>query len=116
MHTESCMIQARESKAGVRCQDVARAVHEYQVKNGMGKYIYHRPAHGQGIEGHQPPYIALGDDTVLVEGMMFSNEPGLYDPEHGFGYNHSDNVLVTKTKGVQMGSAPFTKQWCFLTL
>ena len=68
VHTESCMIQARESKAGVRCQDVARAVHEYQVKNGMGKYIY------------------------------------------------SDNVLVTRTKGVQMGSAPFTKDWCFLTL
>jgi len=116
VHTESCMIQARESKAGVRCQDVARAVHEFQVKSGMARYIYHRPAHGQGIEGHQPPYIALGDETVLVEGMMFSNEPGLYDPEKGFGYNHSDNVLVTATKGVQMGSAPFTKEWCLVKL
>ena len=80
VHTESCMIQARESKAGVRCQDVARAVHAYQVENGMAAYIYHRPAHGQGIEGHQPPYIALGDETVLEAGMTFSNEPGLYDP------------------------------------
>ena len=80
VHTESCMIQARESKAGVRCQDVARAVHAYQVENGMAAYIYHRPAHRQGIEGHQPPYIALGDDTVLEAGMTFSNEPGLYDP------------------------------------
>jgi Xaa-Pro dipeptidase len=116
VHTEACMIQARESKAGVRCQDVALAVHEYQVKNGMAKYIYHRPAHGQGIEGHQPPYIALGDETVLVEGMMFSNEPGLYNPEDGFGYNHGDNVLVTRTKGIQMGSAPFSKEWCFVKL
>jgi hypothetical protein len=47
---------------------------------------------------------------------MFSNEPGLYDPEHGFGYNHSDNVVVTRTKGVQQGSAPFTREWAFLTL
>jgi Xaa-Pro aminopeptidase len=116
VHTESCLIQARESKAGVRCRDVARAVHEFQVKSGMSRYIYHRPAHGQGIEGHQPPYIALGDETVLEAGMMFSNEPGLYDPENGFGYNHSDNVLVTATKGVQMGSAPLTKDWCFLKL
>jgi Xaa-Pro aminopeptidase len=116
VHTESCFIQARESRAGTKCQDVARAVHEYQVKNGMASYIYHRPAHGQGIEGHQPPYIALGDETVLVGGMMFSNEPGLYDPEGGFGYNHSDNVLVTSTKGVRMGAAPLTKEWCFLRL
>ena len=116
VHTESCLIQARQSKAGRRCQDVALAVHEYQVKNGMAKYIYHRPAHGQGIEGHQPPYIALGDETVLVEGMMFSNEPGLYSPEDGFGYNHGDNVLVTKEKGIQMGSAPLTKEWCFIKL
>jgi Xaa-Pro aminopeptidase len=116
VHTEATMIQARESKAGVRCQDVAKAVHEYQVNNGMAEYIYHRPAHGQGIEGHQPPYIALGDETVLVEGMMFSNEPGLYSPKDGFGYNHGDNVLVTKTKGIQMGPAPLTKEWCFVKL
>ena len=110
------MIQARESKAGVRCQEVAKAVHLFQVDNGMAAYIYHRPAHGQGIEGHQPPYIALGDETVLQAGMTFSNEPGLYDPENGFGYNHSDNVWVTETRGVQMGSAPFTKEFCFITL
>ena len=70
------MIQARESKAGVQCQDVARAVHQFQVDNGMAPYIFHRPAHGQGIEGHQPPYIALGDETVLQTGMMFDREPG----------------------------------------
>lgn len=114
--TESVLIQARESKAGVRCQDVAKAVHDYQVKNAMEKYIYHRPAHGEGMEGHQAPYIALGDQTMLEEGMMFSNEPGLYNPEGGYGYNHSDNVLVSRTKGIQMGSAPLTKEWCFLKL
>jgi Xaa-Pro aminopeptidase len=36
------------------------------------------------MEGHQPPWLALGDPTVLEEGMMFSVEPGLYDPEKGF--------------------------------
>ncbi len=115
-HTESCRIQQEESKAGVACSHVAKAVHDYQVKMGMQKYIYHRPAHGEGSEGHQPPYIALGDFTTLEEGMTFSNEPGLYDPENGFGYNHSDNVLVTAKGGVPMGSVPMTKEWCFLRL
>lgn len=116
VQNECIHIQARESKAGVRCCDVAKAVHDYQVENGMAEYIYHRPAHGEGMEGHQPPYIAVGDTTVLEEGMMFSVEPGLYNPEGGFGYNPSDNCLVTKDKGVLQGSVPTTKEWSFLTL
>ncbi len=116
VHTECCRIQAEASAAGVTGSYVARQVHDYQVKNGMAKYVYHRPAHGEGSEGHQPPYISLGDHTMLEEGMTFSNEPGLYVPDLGFGYNHSDNVLVTAKRGVQMGSVPYTKEWCFLRL
>jgi len=116
VHTESCLIQQRESAAGVSCAHVAKAVHDYQVKMGMRRLIYHRPAHGEGMEGHQPPYIALGDFTTLQEGMTFSNEPGLYDPENGFGYNHSDNVLVTAKGGVPMSSVPLSKEWCFLKI
>ncbi len=116
VHTESVRIQQRESRAGTICSHVAKAVHDYQVANGMQKYIYHRPAHGQGSEGHQAPYIALGDVTTLEEGMLFSNEPGLYDPEGGFGYNHSDCVLVTAKGGVPMGSVPLSREWSFLRL
>ncbi len=116
VHTECCRIQADASAAGVTCSYVAKLVHDHQVKNGMARYVYHRPAHGEGSEGHQPPYIALGDHTMLEEGMTFSNEPGLYAPELGFGYNHSDNVLVTAKRGIRMGGVPATKEWCFLTL
>jgi len=116
VHTECCRIQADASAAGVTGSYVAKLVHDHQVKNGMADYVYHRPAHGEGSEGHQPPYIALGDHTMLESGMMFSNEPGLYVPAQGFGYNHSDNVLVTTKRGVQMGSVPYSKEWCFLRL
>jgi Xaa-Pro aminopeptidase len=116
VHTECCRIQAEESAAGVTCSYVAKKVHDHQVKNGLGRHVYHRPAHGEGSEGHQPPYVALGDHTMLEAGMTFSNEPGLYVPEQGFGYNHSDNVLVTADRGVQMGSVPASREWCFLTL
>jgi Xaa-Pro dipeptidase len=116
VHTETCRIVEREARAGNSCSHVAKAVHDYQVKHGVEKYVYHRPAHGEGMEGHQPPYLALGDFTTLKSGMMFSNEPGLYDPENGFGYNHSDNVLITPEGGVGMGSVPWTKEWCFLKL
>lgn len=109
-------IQAEESKAGKTCSEVAFKIHQYQVKKGVEKYIYHRPAHGEGMEGHQAPWLALGDYTVLEEGMMFSVEPGLYDSEKGFGYNPSDNLLVTKQKGVLMSSVPYSKEWMVLKL
>lgn len=64
-----------------------------------------------------PPYIALGDTTIIEEGMTFSMEPGLFNKEGGYGYNPSDNVLVTKDKGVAMGSMPnLTKEWSVLKL
>jgi len=114
---EGSRIQIRMSKAGVRCQDIAKAVHEFQLASGMQKYLYQRVAHGEGMEGHQEPFIALGDETVLEEGMTFSMEPGLFNKEGGYGYNPSDHVLVTREKGVAMGSVPqLTKEWSFLRL
>jgi Xaa-Pro aminopeptidase len=116
VHTASYYIQAEESRDGNTCSNVAKAVHDYQVGNRCAHLIYHRPGHGEGMEGHQPPYQALGDYTVMRTGMHFSNEPGLYDPENGFGYNHSNNVLVAKEKGLQMGTAPCDEEWCLLEL
>jgi Xaa-Pro aminopeptidase len=114
--TDCVHIQEEDSKAGKTCSDVAYKIHQHQVKQGVEKYIYHRPAHGEGMEGHQAPWLALGDYTVLKEGMTFSVEPGLYDPERGFGYNPSDSLLVTKQKGVLQGSVPYTKEWMILKL
>ncbi len=114
--TDCVKIQAEESKHGVTCSSVAYKIHKHQVKNGVGMLVYHRPAHGQGMEGHQAPWIALGDYTMLEEGMTFSVEPGLYDPEHGFGYNPSDLLMVTKDRGLLMSSVPYTKEWMILNL
>jgi Xaa-Pro dipeptidase len=93
-------------------------VHGHQIKSGLQDYIYHRPGHGQGQveEGHQPPFLSLGDETEIKEGMMFSVEPGLYDIKSGIGVNPSDNLLITKNGAVLMSSVPYSKEWSFLTL
>jgi Xaa-Pro aminopeptidase len=84
----------------------------------MQNYIYHRPGHGTGqnFTGHQAPYLALGDESVIEEGMMFSVEPGLMDPAQGIGINPSDNLLVTKDASVLMSRVPFSKEWSYLTI
>ena len=111
-------LQIEHSKPGVACSEVAYKIHKYQVDNGMQEYIYHRPAHGSGqnSEGHQPPFISLGDNTVIEEGMTFSVEPGLYDAKNGIGVNPSDNLWITKNGAVLMSNVPFSKEWSFLTL
>lgn len=116
VHTRSYEIQAEQSYVGNTCSNVAKAVHDWQIENDCAHLVYHRPGHGSGSEGHQPPYHALGDYTVLQAGMHFSNEPGLYDVKNGFGFNHSNNIVVAEKKGLQLGTAPVTKEWCLLKL
>jgi len=114
---EGSQMQIRMSSVGTRCQDIAEAIHTYQIKNGMQKYLYQRVAHGEGMEGHQEPYIALGDETILEKNMTFSMEPGLFYPKGGYGYNPSDMVVVDDGKGYNMGSVPnLTKEWAILKL
>ncbi len=116
VHTAMTEKQTELSKAGVKCNEVAAGVLKLAFDAGLEKYVYHRPAHGAGMEGHQAPYISPGDQTVLEENMMFSNEPGLYNSEAGYGYNHSNNILVRKNRGRQMNQTPMTKEWCWLKL
>ena len=115
---ETVQIMVEETKPGAVCSEIARKVHAHQIKAGMQDFVYHRPGHGQGtnFEGHQAPFIALGDDTIVREGMTFSVEPGLYDAKRGIGINPSDRLLVTKDRGVLMSSIPFSKEWSYLTL
>jgi Xaa-Pro aminopeptidase len=114
-----CALLLRDlARPGAICSEIAYKIHELQLRNGMRDYIYHRPCHGQGqfFAGHQPPFIALGDDTPLEAGMMFSVEPGLYDSERGIGVNPSDILLVLEEGSVFLSSVPFSREWAFLTL
>jgi Xaa-Pro dipeptidase len=111
---KTCDMQRDLSSEGVTCSSVAYAIHKYQVAEGVAKYIYHRPGHGEGVEGHQAPYIALGDHTMLRQGMCFSEEPGLYDSEKGCGFNWSDTIVVGQKSGWRMSRVPYTKEWCWI--
>jgi Xaa-Pro aminopeptidase len=115
---DTVQMMVEECVPGRRCSEVAAKVHKYQVRAGMQDYIYHRPGHGQGqnYEGHQPPFLALGDPTVILEGMTFSVEPGLYDSKRGIGVNPSDRLLVQKSGAVLMSRVPFSPEWSFLKL
>ena len=80
---------------GAICEDIDKTVSDYIRGAGYGAYIRHRTGHGKGLEEHETPYIALGDQTIIQPGMIFSSEPGIYI--EGFsGFRHSDIIWVSE--------------------
>lgn len=92
-------------KEGAIAEEVDKKSLDQIRKAGFEKFLKHRTGHGIGLEGHEAPWIAEGDKTVLKEGMTFSCEPGVYDPDWG-GFRHSDTVVVRKEKGEVLNKYP----------
>jgi Xaa-Pro dipeptidase len=57
-------------------------------------YFTHRVGHGIGMDGHEWPYLVKGNDTPLVVGNTFSDEPGIYVPGE-FGVRLEDCMYIT---------------------
>ena len=94
------MLGSREAalgaiRPGATCADVDGAVMEYFAQRELQEYWRQHTGHGAGLRNHEAPFLDVGDPTPLEPGMVFTIEPGLYDPEVG-GFRHSDTVVVTE--------------------
>jgi Xaa-Pro dipeptidase len=81
---------------GRSAREIARAVDIFFGKSKMS--MPHSLGHGIGLQEHEGPALRNREDNdwVLKPGMVFTLEPGLYDPSLG-GCRLENDVLLTGT-------------------
>ncbi len=93
------------AKPGAKSQDVDAAARNVLRRAGLGRYFTHSTGHGIGLEIHEAPRIGKGDETVLVEGMVVTVEPGVYIEGLG-GIRIEDDIVITARGAEELTTAP----------
>lgn len=83
-------------KAGMTGKEADALTRDYITEQGFGEYFGHSTGHGLGMEVHENPRLASGDETVLEAGMVVTVEPGIYIPNVG-GCRIEDDIIITET-------------------
>ena len=79
--------------AGMTGREADEIARGYLRTQGLDKYFTHSLGHGIGLQIHECPFISLRSDEVLQNGMVFSDEPGVYLAE-SFGIRIEDSVQL----------------------
>lgn len=94
-------------KIGERTRDVEQEVCKYFEKNNHPTLLSnpvtrigycHSLGHGLGLNVHESPSFGLlrTNKDILVKGMVFTIEPGLYYPDKGYGIRLEDVIYIDK--------------------
>lgn len=99
-HVYNIVLRAQKAalnalKEGVKCSDIDKIARDIIKNEGFGEYFGHATGHGVGLEIHEAPTVSMNGDIILREGMVITDEPGIYLPNK-FGVRIEDMVCVTK--------------------
>jgi Xaa-Pro aminopeptidase len=86
--------QIRSGMGGSEADAIARNIIDGA---GYGDKYGHGLGHGLGLVVHEKPYLGATSKALLVDGMVFTVEPGIYLPEWG-GVRIEDTVVLENGK------------------
>ncbi|WP_428821320.1 M24 family metallopeptidase [Microbulbifer sp. MCCC 1A16149] len=78
---------------GQPCSHPAQAVSEFLSQSEYARFAGEGLGHALGLETHEKPYLAAGEDTLMEAGFVVTVEPGIYIPGWG-GVRIEDDVLI----------------------
>ncbi len=82
------------AKPGVRCRDLYAAIDEH-FQSQFGRKQFHHLGHGVGLQAHEFPHLNPHWDDTLIEGEIFTAEPGFYADELHAGLRIENQYVVT---------------------
>jgi Xaa-Pro aminopeptidase len=95
----------RSLGAGKRARDVDAAARRALAARGLDGCFTHSTGHGVGLEIHEKPRLARGEQQRLEAGCVVAVEPGVYLEGLG-GIRIEDTVLVRRGGGEILTPAP----------
>lgn len=72
------MLVKQEFRSGMTGRQGDAIARDYLAKYDLAKYFTHSLGHSLGINIHEAPNLTPTDETVFSDGMVFSDEPGIY--------------------------------------
>jgi Xaa-Pro aminopeptidase len=85
------------TRPGISAKQVDTAARSVIEHAGYGKAFGHGLGHGVGLEAHEEPHIGPNSSSILVKGMVFTIEPGIYIAGWG-GVRIEDMVILEEDK------------------
>lgn len=83
-------------RPGATTGEVDQAARLELKRARLDRFFTHSTGHGVGLDIHESPRLAAGDETVLQPGMVITIEPGIYLPGR-CGIRIEDMLLVTES-------------------
>lgn len=91
-------------KEGITGEEVDAAARKIIKDAGYGEAFGHGLGHGVGLAPHELPHLAPNSKEPLIDGMIFTVEPGIYLPGWG-GVRIEDLVLIEAGKARLLSGA-----------
>ena len=93
------------AREGVACGDVDAAARRVLAGYGLDHLFVHSTGHGLGLEVHEDPRVAKGQERRLQSGNVITIEPGVYAEGIG-GIRIEDDVVVHAGRTEVLTRAP----------
>ncbi len=97
---------------GISCRELHRLAIEH-LNSTIGRAMTHHLGHGVGLQAHEFPHLNPSPiwNDCLIEGEIFTCEPGLYGPELNGGIRIENQYRVTSTGVENLVNFPLGLVW-----